>query len=135
MALILAAFAESNPSFSPSFSRLHRLWTSSWRLHSTSLASHAATGAAVEAPSSGAFSKLPDVAGAARHMASKLRSISGAVLVDATGGAAADGALGVALAVAAGKTLGASTGLLGSLGESLHLKWSPRAVPPTKLST
>ena len=111
------------------FSRgLHRFWTSSWRSLPTSVASHAATGAVVEAPSSGALSRLPDAVGAARHPAFKSRSISGDVRADVTSGAAADGALG-------GKTLGSSTGLLGSLGKSLHLKLSPRVVPTTKLST
>ena len=101
-------------------------WTSSWRLLPTSVASHAATGAAVEAPSSGALSKLPDVVGAARHPAFKLRSISGAVRVDAASGVAVDGTLGAALEL---------TGLFGSLWKSLPLKLSPRVVPPTKLST
>ena len=100
-----------------------------------SAASHAATGAAVEAPSSGALSKDSDITGAARHLAFRSRSINGAVRADAAIGAAIDGALGAATGVTTGKTLGESTGLLGSLGKSLHLKLSPRVVPPTKLST
>ena len=111
------------------------LWTSSWLLLSTSAASHAATGAAVEAPSSGALSKFSEVTGAARHLAFKSGSINGAVRADAAIGPVVDGILGVATGVTTGKMLGELTGLFGRLGKSLHLKLLPRVVPPTKLST
>ena len=108
---------------------------SSWHLLSTSAASHAATGAAVEAPSSGALSKFSDVIGAARHPAFKSRSINGAVRADAAIGAVVDGIFGAVAGVTTGKILGELTGLFGRLGKSLHLKLSLRVGPPTKLST
>ena len=99
-----------------------------------SAASHAATGAAVEVPSSGALSKDSDITGAARHLAFRSRSINGAVRADAAIGAAVDGALGAATGVTTGKTLGKSTGLLG-FEISLPLTLLPKVVPPMKLST